>query len=351
MPAPFTHLLLQWHEANPRPLPWDGGPRDPYHIWVSEIVMQQTRIEQGAPYYLRFIQRFPDVATLASASLDEVLRYWQGLGYYSRARNLHNAAQYVMDELAGVFPDRYENLLKMPGVGPYSAAAIASFAYGLPYPVVDGNVKRVIARYAGITSSIDDAAVHEEIRKVAQSFMSGADPAAFNQALMNFGALVCKPKGADCLACPLSKKCFAFQHDMVSSLPARSKKKSNRIRYFHFIVLQWRGRVLLIRRNENDIWKGLYTPPVVERDTDRNLSLRAMLPAIERITGHRDATLMESSEPLQQLLSHQTIIGRFHHFKLHTAPQLKHENEAWVNAKTIRDFAKPRMVVEMMEKS
>jgi A/G-specific adenine glycosylase len=316
---------------------------------MSEIIMQQTRIEQGAPYYLRFIKRFPDLASLAEAQIDEVLRYWQGLGYYSRARNLHKAAQYLMESCGGHFPTDYEGLLKMPGVGPYSAAAIASFAYGLPHPVVDGNVKRVIARYSGITSSIDDASVHEQIRKVAESFMSGADPGTFNQALMNFGAVVCKPKGADCLACPMSKKCFAFKHDMVSSLPVRSKKKTNRIRYFHFIVLQWRGRMLLVRRNENDIWKGLYTPPMVERETDRNLSMKSLLPAIERIVGHRDVSFTHASEPQQQLLSHQTIHGRFHYFKLNQAALVKHENEAWVNAKTIRDYAKPRMVVEEME--
>src|SRR6187402_176170 len=164
MPSFFTKQLLQWHKSNPRPLPWDNGPRDPYHIWISEIIMQQTRIEQGTPFYLKFIHRFPDIYVLANASADEVLRQWQGLGYYSRARNLHKAAKFIVEQNKGRFPDTYATLLELPGVGPYSAAAIASFAYGLPYPVVDGNVKRVIARFGGMTTSIDDTSTHEAIR-------------------------------------------------------------------------------------------------------------------------------------------------------------------------------------------
>src|SRR6188474_647386 len=166
MPSFFAKHLLDWHTKNPRPLPWDGGPRDAYHIWISEIIMQQTRVEQGAPYYLRFIDRFPTVQSLASATNDEVLRYWQGLGYYTRARNIHKAAKYLVDECNGVFPDTYDGLLALPGIGPYSAAAIASFAYGLRYPVVDGNVKRVIARFTGITDPIDDNSVHENIKTI-----------------------------------------------------------------------------------------------------------------------------------------------------------------------------------------
>ena len=249
MPSFFAKQLLNWQANNPRPLPWDGGPRDPYHIWISEIIMQQTRIEQGAPYYLRFIARFPTVQSLAAAPVDDVLHSWQGLGYYTRARNIHKAAQHIVSTYNGVFPKTYDDLLSLPGIGPYSAAAIASFAYGLRFPVVDGNVKRVIARFAGITESIDDNRVHEKIKMIAADFMKGVSPGAFNQAIMNFGAIICKPGVALCDICPLSKMCFAFHHEMVESLPVRSKKKSNTLRHFHFLVLHYNGKMLLQRRD------------------------------------------------------------------------------------------------------
>lgn len=311
--------------------------------------MQQTRIEQGAPYYLRFIARFPDVHTLASAPVDEVLRYWQGLGYYTRARNLHAAAVYVVKERNGAFPVTYDELIKMPGVGPYSAAAIASFAYHLPYPVVDGNVKRVIARYAGVNASIDESATHQQIYAIAKGYMSDADPALFNQAIMNFGALVCTPRNPDCGACALSKKCFAFQHDAVTSLPLRSKKKSNRARYFHFVVIHWRGKTLLARREDKDIWRGLYAPPVLENNTSRSPSVKQLLSVVKKSIGHDDATLTHISDRMQQQLSHQTIIGQFHYLTLLSAPPLKLENAVWVNKKTIQDVGKPRIVVEGLD--
>ena len=232
----FTRILLRWHQDNPRLLPWSYEVPDPYRIWISEIIMQQTRIDQGTDYYLRFIHHFPTVQSLSAASLDEVMRMWQGLGYYTRARNLHKAARYVVGSLNGCIPDTYDGLLALPGIGPYSAAAISSFAFGRRRAVVDGNVKRAIARFAGIHDPVDDASTYDQIRDIATSFMKGVSPGAFNQATMNFGALVCKPKGALCDSCPLSLKCYAFQHNMVESLPVRSKKKMNTLRHFHFIV-------------------------------------------------------------------------------------------------------------------
>lgn len=221
----FATRLLAWHRENPRPLPWDGGPRDAYHIWISEIIMQQTRIEQGAPFYLRFIERFPSVEALASAEQDEVLRYWQGLGYYSRARNLHKTAKIISNDFGGRFPTTHESLMKLPGIGEYTAAAIASFAYNLPHPVVDGNVKRVLSRYSGFTSSIDESSSHQKIVALAGKEMRGSSPAVFNQAMMNFGALVCTPKNPFCSTCVLSKKCYALKNNCVETLPVRTKRK------------------------------------------------------------------------------------------------------------------------------
>lgn len=351
MPSLFAKQLLHWHTNNPRPLPWDNGPRDPYHIWISEIIMQQTRIAQGTSYYLKFIHRFPNVHSLGNAHLDEVLKYWQGLGYYTRARNLHKAAQYIIEHHQGQFPDSYEALLQLPGVGPYSAAAIASFAYGLPYPVVDGNVKRVVARYAGITTSIDDTATHEAIRELAGKYMKGVSPGDFNQAIMNFGALVCKPKNPDCPTCVFNKNCIARKENLVDAIPVRSKKKSNNLRYFHFIILRWKGKFLLVRRQQKDIWQGLYAPPVIERKNKNNLTRSQVDQLITTITGHNVYEVVSVSPPQQQLLSHQTIVGRFHDVNLLSAPQKKEEQYAWVNHKTIHHYGKPKIVVSMLEKN
>jgi A/G-specific adenine glycosylase len=311
--------------------------------------MQQTRIEQGAPYYLSFINRFPTVQDLASASADEVLRYWQGLGYYTRARNLHKAARFITDELKGEFPRTYDGLIRLPGIGPYSAAAIASFAYGHPHPVVDGNVKRVISRFSGITSSIDDPVVHEQIRQGVSGFMKGVAPGEFNQAIMNFGAIVCKPKNPVCDTCPLSAKCYALQHSMVGDLPVRTKKKSNILRHFHFMVIHWNGKILLHQRGAKDIWHSLYTPPLLERNSPRAPAAAQFVAFVKDLVGHSSLEVISSSPPQQQLLSHQTIIGRFHHIRLLSAPKGKAEHHIWVTPQAIQDLARPKMIVQMTD--
>ncbi len=346
MPAFFTQHLLKWHARTPRPLPWDGGPRDPYHIWISEIIMQQTRIEQGTPYYLRFISRFPSVQSLAEASQDEVLKYWQGLGYYSRARNLHKAAGMIVSQ--GQFPNTYEGLLRLPGIGPYSAAAIASFAYDLPYPVVDGNVKRVIARFCGIHDSIDQPSGHENIRLAAVDFIRGVSPGQFNQAIMNFGALVCKPRNPLCDECPLAGKCFAFQNHKVEPLPVRSKSNTNRDRYLHFIVFRQKQKCLLIRREEKDIWKGLYTPPWIETTSIKNPSVARLKSLALNLFGHQDISIMEATPVITQKLSHQTIHGRFHFVDINSPPQKSTDNSAWVSSRKIAEYPRPKMVAEKM---
>ncbi len=348
MPSVFAKHILHWQANNPRPLPWDNGPRDPYHIWISEIIMQQTRIEQGAPYYLKFVNRFPSVKSLADAPLDEVLRYWQGLGYYTRARNVHKAAVFINQQLDGVFPDTYEGLLALPGIGPYSAAAISSFAFGLSYPVVDGNVKRVISRYEGITSSIDEPTTHNAIRDTASKYMKGVSPGAFNQAIMNFGALVCKPVNPGCTTCPLSRKCYALENRMVTALPVRSKKKSVIFRYFHFVVITWHGKVLLQRRDGKDIWQGLYTPPMMERTSPRAPSIKQLESFVESITGLGGIEHIQSSPAQQQLLSHQTIVGRFHFIRLLSPPPALDDSFVWVTKKMVDDYARPKMIVHTL---
>ena len=343
----FTKNLLKWHRENPRPLPWSNGSRNPYHIWLSEIIMQQTRVEQGTSYYLRFVEKYPTVRDLSDAPLDDIMQLWEGLGYYTRARNLHKAAKYIVANLNGVFPSSYDSLLSLPGIGPYSAAAISSFAYGQSHVVVDGNVKRLISRYAGITESIDELSTHEKIRTVAFDFMKDASPDIFNQAIMNFGALVCKPKPL-CSICPLNTKCFAYNNDMVSKIPVRSKKKLNRDRYFHFIVMHYKGKFLLQRREDKDIWKGLYSPPLLESSSMQKPHLKKIESFVQNITGHQKVRLQHSAGPYKQVLSHQTIHGKFHHAELLKAPATLNDQFIWVNDINIHSVGKPRMVVEVL---
>ena len=351
MPDFFSKKLLEGHAKNPRQLPWESGPRDPYHIWISEVIMQQTRIEQGAPYYLRFISRFPDVSQLAHASLDEVLRYWQGLGYYTRARNLHKAAKFVVVEHGGVFPNSYEQLLHLPGIGPYSASAIASFAYNLPYPVVDGNVKRLIARYEGIREPVNLPSVHETIRKHAAKYMSGFDPATFNQAIMNFGALICKPQNPLCTQCPLNSRCNAYKLNLTSSIPVAAKKKPLTGRHFHFLVLHHGKKVLIQQRSGKDIWHSLYTPPLIETSNERKPAASKLSKMILELVGHEEFDFTVSSGNMRQLLSHQIIHGKFHHINLKSAPGKKLPGYNWVTKKDWANFGKPKIVVDYFRDS
>ena len=227
----FARKLMDWYRENGRSLPW-RGTKDPYRIWISEIILQQTRVAQGYDYYLRFIERFPDVQALADAPEDEVMKLWQGLGYYSRARNLHAAAKEVA--ALGRFPDTYEGVRRLKGVGDYTAAAVCAFAYGLPCAVVDGNVYRVIARWLGIDEPIDTTAGKKLFAALARELMGTSDPALYNQAIMDFGAVQCTPASPACLMCPLNDGCAALRQGRVGDLPRKSKKTQVKERYFHY---------------------------------------------------------------------------------------------------------------------
>ena len=343
----FAQKLLQWHNKNPRPLPWADGTRNPYKIWLSEVIMQQTRIEQGTPYYLRFIKRFPTIHHLAKASLDDVLKLWEGLGYYTRARNLHKAARFVVENLNGQFPKTYDELLHLPGIGPYSAAAISSFAFKQPHVVVDGNVKRLISRYCGIEESIDDPRTHEKIHSIATEFMNGNAPDVFNQAIMNFGALVCKPKPV-CDSCPLSLKCYAHKNNLASALPLKTKKKENKHRYFHFIVLHYRGKILLQQRLNNDIWKGLYAPLLIEQYSSRSPARSKIVTTIKNTIGCDEFEFLKSTGRTKQILSHQTIHARYYHVNIVNPRKKLPEEFVWLGKKTIDAVGKPKLIAEML---
>lgn len=262
MEKEFARLLIEWYHEHKRDLPW-RNTNDPYLIWISEIILQQTRVAQGYAYYQRFIERFPNLESLAAAEENEVLKYWQGLGYYSRARNLHQAAISVN----GVFPVKYEDILKLKGIGTYTAAAICSFAYNQPHAVVDGNVYRVLSRFFGINEPIDSGKGKKIFASLAHDLLDKVQPALYNQAIMDFGALQCTPLSPDCTVCPFKNRCFAFNHNMVSSLPIKQNKTKTSERFFYYLLIRDNGNIYLNKRTENDIWKNLYELPLIESNT------------------------------------------------------------------------------------
>jgi A/G-specific adenine glycosylase len=273
----FSNTLIKWYLQNKRELPW-RGTTNPYAIWLSEIMLQQTRVAQGTPYFLAFSAAFPTVFDLAEANEEEVLKLWQGLGYYSRARNLHKTAQYVAWELSGVFPDNYSDLLKLKGVGEYTAAAIASFSYNEVVPVVDGNVFRVLSRYFDIETDIALASSKKEFAALAFELMPKYDPATFNQAIMEFGALQCVPKSPDCSVCVFNESCLALQKKKVHQLPVKSKKLKVRNRYFNYLVVSDDNEDTIIqKRTAKGIWQNLYEFPLIETDKEEEFDYIASI--------------------------------------------------------------------------
>ncbi|HNL84631.1 MAG TPA: A/G-specific adenine glycosylase [Chitinophagales bacterium] len=267
----FSKKLLEWYNPKLRNLPWKNT-KDAYKIWLSEIILQQTRVEQGTPYYLAFIKKYPKINLLANAPLDEVLKLWEGLGYYSRARNLHASAQQVLHEHKGNFPKSYEELKKIKGIGNYTAAAIASFAYGLPHAVVDGNVYRVLSRVYGIFTPIDTNQGKKQFETIAQKLLDKKNPSVYNQAIMDFGSLVCKPKNPLCKACPFQDECQALAMQKIGEFPVKSKKTSMQKREFYFFVYKNKGYTYIVQRDQQDIWKGLYEFPFVEIKSEKDKS-------------------------------------------------------------------------------
>lgn len=310
----FRKGLYTWAAENPRPMPWKGE-KDPYKIWLSEIILQQTRVEQGLPYYEKFIRQYPTVQQLASAPEDEVFKLWEGLGYYTRARNLHAAARYIAGELGGKFPDTYDAIRDLKGVGDYTAAAIASFGFNLPHAVLDGNVYRILARYFGIDTPTDLPAAKKEFSRLAQELLDEANPAQFNQAMMDFGALCCTPARPGCQACPMQNNCRAFQQNRVNELPVRIKKAARKTRYFLFAVLRQGQHTFIRKRSDRDIWKGLYEFPCLEFDDQKAFEaadLSAFFPP--------DIRVSKKSETSRQILTHREVLANFQ--EIHLPPEI-----------------------------
>jgi len=309
----FSDRILNWYSQHKRALPW-RETRNPYIIWLSEIILQQTRVEQGLPYFLRFLEAYPNVTKFAQAPESEILRYWQGLGYYSRARNMHKTSQLILTQYGGEFPTDYYELLKLPGIGEYTAAAIASFSSNTPHAVLDGNVFRVLARYLGVNEPINSSRAKKTFTQLAQQLLSPSHPGDYNQGIMDFGSLVCKPKNPLCEDCVLAMDCFALKNKLVDTLPVKVKGKKSRDRYFHYFIIEQQGQVLMSQRSEGDVWANLYEFPLIE--TTQAVDLPSLIdhpdykacfgPAIPELIG----------DTVKQILSHQNIFARFYRLSI-----------------------------------
>ena len=325
--------LLKWYSQYKRDLPW-RRTKDPYLIWLSEIILQQTRVAQGTEYYLRFAKTFPTPSSLASATEDKVLKLWQGLGYYSRARNLHAAAK----SMRGKFPRTYEGVRALKGVGDYTAAAICSIAYNMPYAVVDGNVYRVLSRVFGIDTPIDSTDGKKQFSTLAQAQLDKENASEYNQAIMDFGATVCTPQSPQCAKCPLAAQCVARRENRVEELPVKEKKTKLSMRYFHYIYVEQGNFIYLHKRGGGDIWQNLYELPLVETPTEKK-------PKIAWLKG---ATLTPAGT-LKHVLSHQIIYGTIYKVKLPPSAKLPTEFIK-IKKSDLKKYAIPRLVQKLLEK-
>lgn len=340
----FREELLKWNAFhNDRSLPWKGID-NPYFIWLSEIILQQTRAEQGLPYYLKFTEHYPTVNDLANAEEDEVMKLWQGLGYYSRARNLHAAAKYIASEKAGEFPDTYDEIIKLKGVGPYTAAAIASFAFKLPHAVVDGNVYRVLSRFFGIEQAIDSTKGKKEFAVLAQELIDKDEPASYNQAIMDFGAKQCSPAKPNCMYCPLVHRCSAFMEGKTAILPFKEKKIKKKERFFVYVVLKEEGQFLIKKRLEPGIWQNLYDFSLIETEKHcEEAELNQLLN--NRLEGYEFETV-KCSKAYIHILTHQKIHVRF--LTVDIKGQYKQDYRK-VETENLKRYAFPKVIINFFE--
>ena len=344
-----SRVLIDWYESHKRALPW-RETADPYLIWVSEIILQQTRVAQGLDYFLRFTERFPSVRALAEADEGEVLKYWQGLGYYSRARNLHAAAKRIVEHFGGQFPRSYDEVLSLKGVGAYTAAAIVSFAWGDPYPVVDGNVYRVLARLFGMDTPIDSTEGKKQFTELAGRLLDPRRAGSHNQAIMELGALQCVPRNPDCSACPLADRCVAYAEGRVEALPVKSHKTKTRDRYFHYLYLIYNREIWLRRRPAGDIWEGLYEFPLIETEGPMDLAALTQTPTFRRWLANAGALrFFRPLTDVKHILSHQVLHASFYGIEPERAPEGL-EEYVRIPLADFGRYAIPRLIHIYMEK-
>ncbi|GAA6242266.1 A/G-specific adenine glycosylase [Bacteroides fragilis] len=341
----FSNTIEKWYQEYKRELPWRESA-DPYVIWISEIILQQTRVVQGYDYFMRFMKRFPDVATLAQADEDEVMKYWQGLGYYSRARNLHAAAK----SMNGVFPKTYPEVRALKGVGDYTAAAICSFAYNMPYAVVDGNVYRVLSRYLGIDTPIDSTEGKKLFAAVADELLDKKNPALYNQAIMDFGAIQCSPQSPNCMFCPLASGCSALAGGMVAQLPVKQHKTKTTNRYFNYIYVRMGAYTLINKRTGNDIWKNLFEFPLIETPEAVSEEEFPVLPEFRAMFAEGETPIVRLvCRDVKHVLSHRVIYANFYMVDLPENSQ-SFTSYQKIKADELEQYAVSRLVHAFIEK-
>jgi A/G-specific adenine glycosylase len=339
--------LIAWYAPHKRDLPW-RKTKDPYAIWVSEVILQQTRVAQGLDYYYRFLNSFPTVQSLAAAPLDDVMKTWQGLGYYTRARNMHAAAQQVVNDFGGKFPRTYEGLRSLRGVGDYTASAVGAFAFNIPRPAVDGNVYRIWSRIFGVFTPIDTLAGQKELYQIALDQLDKKRPDIFNQAIMDFGGTLCMPKNPLCGECPVNDICYALRNHAVAQLPAKSKKVKVTDRYFSYLMIRHKGDTFIHQRGEKDIWHSLYEFPLIE--TDKKVSLAALQRTAEwkEMFGDVKPTLLHASPVVKHVLSHQRLYSQFFILELKAIPYSLISTFKKIKVEDVGDYSTPRLIDSYM---
>lgn len=344
----FTTILLAWYQQNKRNLPW-RDIHDPYKIWLSEIILQQTRVDQGMPYYYRLVERFPDLKSLASANENEVLKLWQGLGYYSRARNLLHAAQQMLDTVGG-FPRTYEELLSFKGIGDYTASAISSIAFNEPHAVVDGNVYRFFARFFGIETPIDSIQGKKVFKALAQQLLDKQQPGIFNQAAMEFGAMHCKPSNPLCETCPFNQTCYALVNDCIELLPVKEKITKVRTRYFHYLIFHFNDKVFIRQRIEKDILKGLFEFPLIESLKKQSANPLMKSKSFNEIVQQSEIEYLNQSEIIKHQLTHQLLVAKFYHFEIKKIKSSFLEKDCLIISESdLHLFGMPQLIVKYLK--
>jgi A/G-specific adenine glycosylase len=348
----FRRVLLNWHSQQHRPMPWKET-KDPYKIWLSEIILQQTRVEQGLPYYQKFVEKYPTLKSLAEAKDDHVMRLWQGLGYYSRARNLLATARFIGENNNYNFPASYQNLLQLKGIGPYTAAAIASFAFDLPHAVLDGNVFRVLSRLFAIETPIDSTKGKKQFQTLADKLLDKKHAATYNQALMDFGATMCTPKQPKCNECVFATNCEALKLAVVNDLPIKEKRTKITKRYFNFFYITDGKKIIVQKRTEKDIWQNLFQLPLIE--TEQHFSTKKLFAPttfdkhllLQKLTATQKKKIVKGIA-VQQQLSHQTLTIQFYLLQTKKLEVLNREGFELIEIKKIQQYAFPKSIAEFL---
>lgn len=339
----FTRQLLRWNKLkNKRNMPWKGE-KDPYKIWLSEVILQQTRVEQGWAYYERFIKAFPTIKHLASAPDDKVMKLWEGLGYYSRCRNLLASARLIVKQYKGKFPTDYETIIQLKGIGTYTAAAISSFAYNLPYAVVDGNVMRVLARYFGEPNPIDDPVIKQKLHLFAQQLLNLKNPGIYNQAIMDFGATVCKPKAPTCESCFLHTYCEAYKQNKTNIWPIKSKSIQKKSRFFTYFILNYKDQICITQRTKKDIWQDLYQFYLHENDIKTIWNNQSIEKFVFDTFKLKLFTITNITAWYSQTLTHQEIQAIFIAINCIKKPTIQQSHQ-WIKSKALKNFTFPKII-------